>query len=121
VILTPGQRNDGTQLCAVLDAIRVPRVGAGGPRKRHERPLADRGYGKGLYRRMLGARGIPHTIPERSDHRERRLGRAGRPLPVDADLYAKRNVVERCVTGLSSGARSPRVTRNERQITGRWW
>jgi transposase len=100
VILTPGQRNDGTQLCAVLDAIRVPRVGRGRPRKRPERLLADRGYGKGLYQRMLRARGIPHTIPERSDHRERRLGRAGRPLLFDADLYARRNVVERCVNRL---------------------
>ena len=63
VVLTPGQRNDGTQLEAVLDAIRVPRSGRGRPRKRPERLLADRGYGKGLYRRMLKARGIPHTIP----------------------------------------------------------
>jgi hypothetical protein len=30
VIVTPGQRNDGTQLCAVLDAIRVPRKGREG-------------------------------------------------------------------------------------------
>ena len=36
VIVTPGQRNDGTQLFAVLDAIRVPRMGRGRPRKRPE-------------------------------------------------------------------------------------
>ena len=101
MVLTPGQRNDGTQLFAVLDAIRVPRAGRGRPRKRPERLLADRGYGKGLYRRTLRARSIPHTIPERSDHRRRREGRPGRPLLVfDADLYAKRNVVERCVNRL---------------------
>jgi transposase len=100
VVLTPGQRNDGTQLEAVLDAIRVPRSGRGRPRKRPERLLADRGYGKGLYRRMLKARGIPHTIPERSDHRERRAKRSGRPLVFDSDLYARRNVVERCVNRL---------------------
>jgi transposase len=100
VVLTPGQRNDGTQLLAVLDAILVPRKGRGRSRKRPERLLGDRGYGKGIYRRMLRARGIPHTIPERSDHRERRLGRGGRPLSFDADLYAKRNVVERCVNRL---------------------
>ena len=97
VILTPGQRNDGTQLFAVLDAIRVPRLGRGRPRKRPERLIADKGYGKGLYRRMLRERAIPHTIPEREDHRRRRAGRPGRPLLLDADLYAKRNVVERCV------------------------
>ena len=100
MVLTPGQRNDGTQLFAVLDAIRVPRAGRGRPRKRPERLLADRGYGKGLYRRTLRARSIPHTIPERSDHRRRREGRPGRPLLFDADLYAKRNVVERCVNRL---------------------
>jgi len=100
VIVTPGQRNDGTQLCAVLDAIRVPRKGRGRPRKRPEHLLADRGYGKGIYRRMLRARGIPHTIPEHSDHRQRRAKRVGRPLLFEADLYAKRNVAERCVNRL---------------------
>jgi len=36
-------------------------------------------------------------IPERSDQRERRFGR----LPVfDADVYARRNVAERCVNKL---------------------
>jgi transposase len=100
VVLTPGQRNDGTQLCAVLDAIRVPRAGRGRPRKRPERLLADRGYGKGLYRQMLRSRAIPHTIPERSDYRQRREGRPGRPLGFDAELYARRNVVERCVNRL---------------------
>lgn len=85
MIVTSGQRNDGTQLFAVLDPIRVPRKGRGRPRKRPECLLADRGYGKGLYRRTLRGRGIPHIIPEREDHRERR---------------AKRNVVERCVNRL---------------------
>lgn len=100
VIVTPGQRNDGTQLFALLDAIRVPRKGKGRPRKRPERLLADRGYGKGIYRRGLRARSIPHTIPERADHRERRAKCRGRPLSFDANLYAKRNVVERCVNRL---------------------
>jgi transposase len=101
VIVTAGQRNDGAQLFAVLDAIRVPRIGGGRPRKRPDRLLADRGYGKGLYRRELRTRGIPHTIPEeRSDHRQRRAERPGRPLSFDADLYARRNVVERCVNRL---------------------
>jgi transposase len=101
VIVTAGQRNDGAQLFAVLDAIRVPRIGGGRPRKRPDRLLADRGYGKGLYRRELRARGIPHTIPEEcSDHRQRRAERPGRPLGFDADLYARRNVVERCVNRL---------------------
>jgi transposase len=100
VVVTPGQRNDGTQLSVVLDSIRVPRAGRGRPRKRPDHLLADRGYGKGVYRRMLRARAIPPAIPERSDHRERRAKRPGRPLLFEADLYAKRNVVERRVNRL---------------------
>lgn len=100
VVVTPGQRNDGTQLLAVLDAVRVARAGRGRPRKRPERLVADRAYGKGVYRRLLRRCGIPHTIPERSDHRQKREGRPGRPLGFDAEIYAKRNVVERCVNRL---------------------
>ena len=46
---------------------------------------------------MLRRRGIRHTIPERRDQRERREGQPGRPPDFDAVLYARRNVVERCV------------------------
>lgn len=97
MLLTPGQRNDGTQLFALLDAIGIPREGGGRARKRPDRLLADRGYSKDLYRRMLRARGIPHTIPERTKDRKLRAERPGRPVHFDAELYAKRNVVERCV------------------------
>jgi transposase len=46
---------------------------------------------------MLRRRGIRHTIPERRAQREQREGRPGRPPDFDAVLYARRNVVERCV------------------------
>jgi transposase len=46
---------------------------------------------------MLRRRGIRHTIPERRDQCERREGLPGRPPDFDAVLYARRNVVERCV------------------------
>jgi transposase len=122
VVVTPGQRNDGTQLSVVLDSIRVPRAGRGRPRKRPDHLLADRGYGKGVYRRMLRARAIPHTIPERSDHRERRAKRPGRPPTFEADLYAKRNVVERCVNRLKQWRGVwPCATRSGRSTTKRWW
>ncbi len=100
ILVTPGQRHDGAHLGAVLDAIRVPRTGRGRPRKRPERLLADRGYGYASHRRLLRRRGIAHTIPERRDHRERRAARPGRPPSFDAGVYAKRNVVERCVNRL---------------------
>jgi len=43
---------------------------------------------------------IPHTIPEHRDQRARRAARPGRPLAFDQALYARRNVVERCINRL---------------------
>jgi transposase len=97
--VTAGQRNESTQLEALLDGIRVARpVGSPGrPRKRPKRLLADRGYAHDSCRRSLRRRGIPHVIPERNDQEERRRRRGGRPPTFDADAYRRRNVVERCV------------------------
>ncbi len=98
VVLTAGQRHEAPQLAPLLDAIRVARPGGvGRPRKRPDHLLADRGYAFPSCRLMLRRRGIRHTIPERRDQRERREGRPGRPPDFDAVLYARRNVVERCV------------------------
>ena len=95
------QRHESTQLGAVLDAVRVPRLGGRGrPRKRPEHLLADKGYSYPACRRLLRRRGIGHTIPERRDQRERREGRPGRKPGFEKALYAKRNVVERCVNRL---------------------
>lgn len=92
VVLTPGQRHDGTQLEPLLDAIRVPRPAdrrQGGPL----RALPPRAAAS-------GRRGIPPTIPERSDQRERRATRPGRKPACDRAAYRRRNVVERCVNRL---------------------
>jgi transposase len=99
VIVTPGQRNDGMQLCAVLDAIRVPRKGREGRASAPSTSWPTGATARGSTGACLG-RGIPHTIPEHSDHRQRRAKRVGRPLLFEADLYAKRNVAERCVNRL---------------------
>ena len=100
-MLTGGQRHDSTQLEAVLDGIRVPRPGARGrPRKRPAQLIGDKGYSYERCRRELRRRGIPHTIPERSDQRTRRAKRPGRPLAFDAARYRRRNVVERCINRL---------------------
>jgi len=48
----------------------------------------------------LRQRQIPHTIPERRDQRARRATRPGRPLVFDRAIYARRNVVERCINRL---------------------
>jgi transposase len=101
VVLTPGQRHDSTQLEPVLDAICVPRPsGRGRPRKRPDHLVADKGYSYPRCRRLLRRRGIPHTIPQRSDQRAHRARRPGRPLGFDRARYRGRNVVERCFNRL---------------------
>ena len=90
-MLTPGQQHESTQRDAVLDAIRVPRLGRGRPRTRPSRVVADKGYSYPRCRRALRRRGIRYTIPTRSNQRRRRF---------DADAYRRRNVVERCVNRL---------------------
>lgn len=102
VAITAGQRHDSTQLVPVLDGIRVPRPGGRGrPRKRPDRLIADKGDSYPRCRRLLRQRGIPHTIPERrDDQRARRATRPGRPLAFDTAIYARRNVVERCINRL---------------------
>ena len=100
-MITPGQRHDSTQLEPVLDGIRVRRPGGRGrPRTRPDRLIADKGYSYPRCRRLLRARQIPHTIPERADQRVRRAARPGRPLAFDKTVYARRNVVERCINRL---------------------
>lgn len=100
-MLSPGHRHDSTQLEPLLDAIRVPRPGGRGrPRSRPARLIADKGYSYPRCRRLLRRRGIPHTIPERSDQRDRRTHRPGRKLGFEPEIYRRRNVVERCVNRL---------------------
>ena len=101
MVLTAGQRHDSTQLEAVLDEIRVPRPGGRGrPRQRPAHLIGDKGYSYERCRRELRRRGIPQTIPERRDQRERRARHPGRPLQFDAARYRRRNVVERCINRL---------------------
>ena len=101
IVITPGQRHDSTQFASVLDGIRVARPGGRGrPRTRPDRVIADKGYSYPRCRRLLRQRQIPHTIPERRDQRARRAARPGRPLTFDKAIYARRNVVERCINRL---------------------
>ncbi len=51
-------------------------------------------------RQLLRRRHIPHTIPQQRDQRARRAARPGRPLRFDPTIYARRNVVERCINRL---------------------
>ncbi|WP_030248037.1 IS5 family transposase, partial [Streptomyces sp. NRRL S-350] len=102
-VLTGGNANDCTRLEAVLEAIRVPRVGSGRPGTRPHHLIADKGYSSRKIRTYLRRRGIPHTIPERADQSLNRLNRGsrgGRPPGFDRARYRLRNVVERCFNRL---------------------
>lgn len=102
-MLTGGNTNDCAQFTAVMEAIRVLRVGPGRPRLRPAHVLGDKGYGSRAIRTWLRRRGIAHTMPERADqnrNRARRGSRGGRPPRFDKQLHKHRNVVERCFNRL---------------------
>ncbi|MET7458401.1 IS5 family transposase, partial [Streptomyces sp. NPDC005574] len=102
-VLTGGNTNDCTQFTAVMEAIRVPRIGPGRPRVRPDHVLGDKGYSSKAIRAWLRRRGITHTIPERADqirNRARRGSLGGRPPTVDREIYKHRNGVERCFNRL---------------------
>lgn len=103
IICTPGQAGDNPQLLPLLDQVSVGRDGPGRPRTRPDRVLADKAYAHPSTRRAMRARGIAFTSPEKSDQIARRQAkgsRGGRPPAFDAQLYADRNVVERCFSRL---------------------
>jgi len=102
VVLSAGQRHESTQLENVLDSVRVPKPPRepGRPRKLPEVVLADRGYSFPACRLYLRNKGVPHIILERKDQAEKRIRRPGRKPNFDRELYAARNMVERCVNQL---------------------
>jgi transposase len=97
LVLTGGQRGDSTQFIAVLERIRVPRLGVGRARARPDRVLADKAYGSRANRVYLRRRGIKGTIPVKADqaaHRRKRGRRGGREYAFDATRYTQRHAVE---------------------------
>jgi transposase len=103
MLLTAGQAGDNPQLLPLLDEVCVARVGPGRPRQRPDRVVADKAYSHPSTRAALRARGIAFTSPERADqlaHRRAKGSAGGRPRAFDQDVYAGRNVVERCFARL---------------------
>ncbi|WP_374225650.1 IS5 family transposase [Micromonospora sp. C31] len=97
IVLTAGQRGDSPQFIPVLTAIRVPRLGAGRPRTRPDRVLADKAYTSKANRAYLRRRGIAATIPSKADqdaHRRAKGFKGGRPPAFDPHLYQQRHAVE---------------------------
>ena len=86
LVVTAGQRNDAAWLEQVLDAVRVPRLGQGRPRKRPTKLRLDRAYGFNKQRRVSRRRGIRCISPEREDAKKARLSKCskgGRPPAFD--------------------------------------
>ncbi|WP_344543929.1 IS5 family transposase [Streptomyces levis] len=97
VVITAGQRGDSPQFEPVLEAIRVPRLGLGRPRKRPNRVRADKAYDSRKNRAYLRRRGIKATIPVPADRvrNRRNLGSlGGRPPEFDKTDYQQRHAVE---------------------------
>jgi len=97
IVITAGQRGDSPQFQAVLDGIRVPRTGAGRPRTRPDRVLADKAYSSKDNRAYLRRRGIRATIPVKDDqaaNRRRKGSAGGRPPAFDSEIYKQRHAVE---------------------------
>ncbi len=102
-MVTPGNVNDSTVFDTVLQAVRVPRLTVGRPRRRPETVIADKAYSSRAIRSGLRRRGIRAVIPERADQvagRRRRGSAGGRPPAFDSEQYKNRNVVERCFSRL---------------------
>jgi transposase len=102
-IITPGQWGDSPQFKAVLEAIRVPRVGRGRPRVRPDRVRADKAYSSRANRAYLRRRGIKATIPQPADqirNRARRGRNGGRPPAFDPLDYKARHAVECAINRL---------------------
>jgi transposase len=97
LVLTAGQAGDSPQMIPVLEAIRVPRLGAGRPRTRPRRVLADKAYTSAGNRQYLRRRGIKATIPSKADqdaHRRAKGSAGGRPPGFDTEIYRQRHAVE---------------------------
>ncbi|MFF5390396.1 IS5 family transposase [Streptomyces sp. NPDC013012] len=97
VVITAGQRGDSPQFEPVLEAIRVPRIGLGRPRKRPNRVRADKAYDSRENRAYLCRRGIKATIPVPADrvrNRQKRGSLGGRPPRFDKTDDKQRHAVE---------------------------
>lgn len=97
IVITAGQRGDSPQFEAVLERIRVPRLGPGRPRVRPRRVRADKAYASRKNRAYLRRRGIRCTIPDKADqaaNRRKRGSHGGRPPKFDKTDYKARHAVE---------------------------
>lgn len=91
VEVTPGQRQECTQVERVMNKVRIPNR-RGRPRCRPVKLAGDKGYSYPHVRRWLRRHGVKAVIPRRKDQRPD----DGR-VRFDRDAYRRRAVVEQCV------------------------
>lgn len=91
-------KNDTTIMATTLEHIRIFRAGAGRPRTRPDRVLADKGYPSKTNRAWLRQHGIAAPILERDHQIAHRRKKPGRPVSIAEEQklrYRGRNVGER--------------------------
>ena len=102
-LTTAGQRHDALAFEPLTNRLRIRRSGAGRPRTRPDRLLADKAYSNRKTRAHLRRRGIIATIPEKTDQQKTRTVKGsagGRPPAFDPESYKQRNTVERTINKL---------------------
>ncbi len=93
VEVSAGQAHESKSFVDVLDAVRIPGLGPGRPRKRPSAIAGDKGYSYEWIRDWLRVRGVERVIAQRSDQE----GRRGGHRKFDRAKYRRRHVVEQCV------------------------
>ena len=91
-VLTPGQRQEATQVEALLERGAVARR-RGRPRRRPARVAGDKGFTGRKIRRYLRRRGIGAVIPRLSNEPKR-------GVRFDRAAYRERNRIERTINCL---------------------
>lgn len=91
--LTPGQRQEATQVPLLLERGAVVRPSGGRPRLRPQRVAGDKGYTGRPIRTYLRQRGIGAVIP-------RRRTESRRGVRFDRAAYRERNRIERLINRL---------------------
>ncbi len=97
MLITAGRRGDYPQFEPVLEAIPVPRLGRGRPRRRPDRVRADKAYDSRRNRAYFRRRGIRATIPvpeDRVRNRQKLGSRGGRPPKSGKNEHRERHAVE---------------------------
>ncbi|MFE4960528.1 transposase [Streptomyces sp. NPDC056653] len=97
IVVTAGQRGDSPQFEPVLDKVRVPRMGPGGPRTRPDRVRADKAYAS--RKTALTCADVESAAPSLTRSTRPATERssapaAGRPPKFDPEDYKARHAVE---------------------------